>query len=169
MKKILVVGEPLCVYKDAVMKRCSVLADETRMIPMPLSETLLFHTKDMDRDGKYSKQLAELTKIHDTVSGLLGSKSFYTDMDKLFASARGKLDFCVGGMARYRFAKLLSASAPAFDGVLMVQSNEENAGIIGKTLADEYDEEIQLTLAIASLDFEHGLNEEAAKSFLHYL
>lgn len=75
-------------------------------------------------------------------AGRLGSKSFYTDMDKLFASARGKLDFCVGGMARYRFAKLLSASAPAFDGVLMVQSNEENAGIIGKTLADEYDEEI---------------------------
>lgn len=90
-------------------------------------------------------------------------------MNRLFSSASGKLDFCVGDMAKYRFAKLLSASAPAFDGILMIQSNEENAGIINKTLADEYDGAVQLPLAIANLDFEHGLNDEEAKSFLHYI
>lgn len=169
MKKVLVIGEPLCVYKNAVMNRCRVLAKETHMIPMPLSEALLFHLQDTDQEGKSRIQLAELKKIHDMVSELLGTESFYTGMDKLFASASGKLDFCVGDMARYRFAKLLSASAPAFDGVFMIQSNEENAGIINKTLADEYDDAIELPLAIANLDFEHGLNDEEAQSFIHYL
>lgn len=168
-KKILVIGEPFCVYKDAIIGRCGTLAEKTLLIPMPLSEALLFHLQDTDRGGKNRNQLADLKKIHNMVSEQLGTESFYTDMDKLFASASGKLDFGVGNMARYRFAKLLSASKSAFDGVLMIQSNEENTGIINKTLADEYDTAIKLPLAIANLDFEHGLNDEEAKSFIHYL
>ena len=93
----------------------------------------------------------------------------YTAMGRLFDADRGKLDFCVGDMARYRLAKLFCTESPFFSGVMMVQSNEENAGIIVKTLADEFEKSINLSLAVANLDFEHGLNEEDALSFLHNL
>lgn len=169
MKRILVIGEPLCVYKYAIAKRYNLFDFEARLISMPLSEALLFHLTDIDRDGKYKNQLSELSKIHHTVIGLTGDGVIYTALDRLFDADRGKLDFCVGDMARYRLAKLFCAESPFFSGVLMVQSNEENAGIIVNTLADEFEEDINIPLAVANLDFEHCLNEEDALSFIHSL
>lgn len=168
-KKVLMIGEPLCVYKSGVLRRCDALAKSCRLIPMPLSEAMLYHWMDVDRGGKYRVQIKELTRLHDEVLSVLGKGGLFTSMDTLFSAAKGKLDFCVGDMARYRFSKLLVANKFTADGILMLHSNEENAALVNKVLAGEYREQIYLPLAVANLDFEHGLNDEEVASFIHYL
>ena len=168
-KKVLMIGEPLCVYKSGVLRRCDALAKSCRLIPMPLSEAMLYHWMDVDRGGKYRVQIKELTRLHDEVLSVLGKGGLFTSMDTLFSAAKGKLDFCVGDMARYRFSKLLVANKFTADGILMLHSNEENAALVNKVLAGEYREQIHLPLAVANLDFEHGLNDEEVASFIHYL
>ena len=143
------------------------MRDTCRLLPMPLSEGLLFHWKDVDREGKYAAQIAELTKLHDLVTEAM--PALYTPFDRLFAAARGKLDFCVGGLARYRLAKLLCAGKKEADGVLLIHSNEENAALITKTIADACRSEIALPVCTASLDFDHNLSAEEAATFVHYL
>ena len=168
-KKILLLGEPLCVCKESILSRCSALAKTCRLLPMPLSEALLFHWRDVDRGGKYCRQTSELTRLHDMAVDVMGKSGLYDSVDELFALAKGKLDFCVGDMARYRFAKLLAASRPMADGILMLHSNEENAAIVNKVLAEGYRDQIRLPLAAANLDFTHGLDAEEAETFTHYL
>lgn len=166
---VLTIGEPLCVYKEGILSaNIRTLRDTCRLIPMPLSEGLLFHWKDVDRAKKYERQLKELTWLHDQVQNDMDSAVF-TSMDELFAAVCGMLDFCVGSLARYRLAKLLSASKTQMDGVLLIHSNEENAALIIKTIADAHRAEITVPVCTASLDFEHGLNGEEADAFIHYL
>jgi len=168
-KKVLVVGEPLCTCKPAIFNRLNVLGNSCMLIPMPLSEALLFHLKDIDRNEKYKEQLKELMKIHNNLDAAMGENSIFTDLKVLFKAAHRKLDFCVGNMERYRLAKLLTAKKPSFDGIVSIQSNEENAGIVGNALLESYESQIKLPSMTVNLDFEHGPNIEEAEIFKHYL
>lgn len=168
-KKVMLIGEPLCVIKPAILNRLDILNTSCKLIQMPLSEALLFHWKDVDRNKKCSAQLRDLTAMHDEIKAAMGERTIYSDIDTLFEADKGKLDFCVGDMARYRLAKLLTLRKENADGILLLQSNEENAGIVSKTILERYEHLSKLPVAIAGLDFEHGLNSEEAATFIHYL
>lgn len=165
--KVLMIGEPLCLYKTSIRERLCGEACAGIWIPMPLSEALLFHWKDIDRKGENSAIIESLERIRGAVIAEMGDRSIYTSLDRLFGASAGRLDFCVGNMVRYRFAKLLSLQGSMFDGVLMVQSNEENVATILKAMTERYEGDVGLPVSWVNLDFEHGPNREEMALFMH--
>ena len=142
-----ILGEPLCVYKKFINRKEGIC--------MPFSEALLFHMLMIDRKHKYSRQLGDWGKIHDSALEQTRDTDLYTPMEQLDKAAQGKLDFCIGDSAKYRFAKLLSLSPEHTRTAILLNSAEENVAIILKTIEEAYRAELQVDVKRMDLDFEH--------------
>ena len=142
-----ILGEPLCVYKKFINRKEGIC--------MPFSEALLFHMQMIDRKHKYSRQLGDWGKNHDSALEQTRDTDLYTPMEQLDKAAQGKLDFCIGDSAKYRFAKLLSLSPEHTRTAILLNSAEENVAIILKTIEEAYRAELQVDVKRMDLDFEH--------------
>ncbi len=142
-----ILGEPLCVYKKFINRHDGLC--------MPFSEALLFHMQMIDRRHKLSKRLADWEKIHDSAMKQTCDTDLYTSMAKLDELAKGKLDFCIGNSAKYRFAKLLSLRPEHTHTALILNSAEENVAIILKTIEEACHADIKVSVKRMDLDFEH--------------
>ena len=166
-QKLFVMGEPLCVHKSYVYEQLRrALPDVYSIHRMPLSEALLFHLMDVDRKHAYQTEIQALKKIHDVYAAHC---SLYTDMDHLMNCAKGKLDFLVGSFGRYRFAKLLAMDNITYQGVLLVNSNEENTATILSAVQNHFAEEIAIPYLSLNLDFEHEISKEEIATFLDFI
>ncbi len=150
-----ILGEPLAVIKEAVGDK-SMLGMSRRM---PLSEAWLFHMKMVDRKKIYKKEIEKLTAIHRAVLSEKETSGLYSDLDKIEDACRGRLDFCIGNFAKYRFGKLLCLDPSLAEKVYIIQSAEENAAIILKQLYATYREKIAVDFSSIDLDFEHKITE----------
>lgn len=146
-KKTFVLGEPLCLYKAFINRQAGIC--------MPFSEALLFHMQLIDRKHVQKNRLAIWEEIHDRAHRETGEGDLYTSMEKLHRVAAGKLDFCVGNSAKYRFAKLLSLEPATTHTAILLNSAEENVAIILKMLGEAYRDDIRVNVRYLDLDFEH--------------
>ena len=88
-RPVIVIGEPLCVYKDSIFRaNTKYLQDTCKVVRMPLSEALLFHLADIDRRGKHKKQLAVWEEMHQEAVRQYGGYGIFTDTRELFERAR---------------------------------------------------------------------------------
>lgn len=140
-------GEPLCVYKTFI--------NRWQGICMPFSEALLFHMQEVDRKHAFRQRLKDWEKIHNHAMNVTPESDLYTSLEKLHRLAEGKLDFCVGDSAKYRFSKLLSLQPEYTNTAILLNSAEENTAIILKTLEETYQNEIKVEVKRMDLDFEH--------------
>ena len=144
-ESVMLIGEPLAVYKSAVR-------GEIAGIPMPFSETLLFHMRQIDRKREWSDRLTVWKKLHDEA---MRTDKRYSDLDALEEKASGRLDFMIGDAGKYRFAKLLGLKVEDWKKAVLVSSAEENAAIVLKNLFEVYEKEITVSYELAELDREH--------------
>lgn len=110
--------------------------------------------------GKFCKEtgeqrLKDWERIHNHAMDMTPESDLYTSLEKLHRLAEGKLDFCVGDSAKYRFAKLLSLQPEYTNTAILLNSAEENTAIILKTLEEAYQDEIKVEVKRMDLDFEH--------------
>lgn len=140
-------GEPLCVYKKFINRQEGIC--------MPFSEALLFHIQMVDRNHTLTKRIGEWEKIHNQALNSTGDTDLYSSITGLNEIAKGKLDFCIGNSAKYRFAKLLSLNPKHTSTAVILNSAEENVAIILKTIEEAYRAEIMVDVKHKDLDFEH--------------
>ena len=160
-KKILALGEPLCIYKNFNGERNLKLDKNIFAVNrIPYSEILLFHMMEIDRKHQFTAQINEWKKLHDEIMTECKESDVYSKMDELFNLAKGKLDFCNGDAAKYRLAKLLSLSKEKTDACVIINSAEENSAIILKQLMDRYRHQINVKTLSFDLDFEHETRQD---------
>ena len=85
----------------------------------------------------------------------LKKSGYRVNLKAFYIEAQGKLDFCIGDSAKYRFAKLLSLTPEHTRAAILLNSAEENVAIILKTIEETYRAELQVDVKRMDLDFEH--------------
>ena len=158
-EKIFVAGEPMCVYKTYINERNLKEIRGKHLSYMPFSELLLFHMKETDRKHEYAKRISTWEKLHDEAMKSCSDTDLYTSAEQLSSAAQGKLDFCIGNAAKYRFAKLLCLSRKT-DGAVLLNSAEENTAVILKQLMEAYRKEINVPFITCDLDYEHCASKD---------
>ena len=168
-RPVIAIGEPLCVYKDNIFHaNIKYLQNTYKVVRMPLSEALLFHLTDIDRIGKYKKQLRGWEEMHQEAVRRYGGYGIFTDPRELLERVRGKLDFMVGDFAKYRFAKLLCMTKDKVRGAVLLNSAEENTAVILKLLCEAYRQEITIPTIQVDIDASHSMSREDAEIFIQY-
>lgn len=174
-KKILIVGEPLVVYKDYLNNnKLKQLKEEFFVIKQPLSEVLYmtfndFANKRNSSNRVYKKLLNEVKAYINYVNSVLDVNSpFNREVSSIEKVLKEKLDFYAGGSGRYRLGKALTAEN--VNGILMVSSMYENTATILKIIRDRYKENIQIP--VIDLYFDSNINkntDELLETFTAYL
>lgn len=169
-RPVIAIGEPLCIYKDSIFDaNTKFIRVKHRVVKMPLSEALLFHITDTDRKGKHKKKLSSWRAMHMNAVKKYGRFGVFTDIDQLFQSVKGKLDFMVGDFSKYRFAKLLCLNKTQVRGALLLNSAEENSAVILKLLCEAHANEITVPTMNVDIDYTHSMAKEDADMFLEYI
>ena len=174
-KKLLIVGEPLVVYKDYLNNnKLRELSRDYKIIREPLSEVLYslysdFSNKRNKSNKKYKKLLMEVEKyIHYVNETLEDNSPFNKDIHAIEKVLENKLAFYAGGNGRYRLGKTLTAEN--VDGILVVSSMYENTSTILKILRDKYKAEINIPLIDLYFDSNISKNtDEIIETFTAYL
>ncbi|UOW69561.1 acyl-CoA dehydratase activase [Paraclostridium bifermentans] len=174
-KKLLIIGEPLVVYKDYLTNnKLEKLKENNTIIKQPLAEVLYLLWKDFSikknkRNKKYINFLKEGKLLFEIINLILESESpFNKDIDSMIEKLEDKLPLYQGGAGRYRLGKLLTANN--VDGVILVSSMYENTATILKIIRDKYKKEIKVP--ILDLYFDSNMNKnnnELIETFTAYL
>lgn len=174
-KKLLVIGEPLVVYKDYLNNnKLKELKRNYRVIKQPLSEVLYILYYDFsnkrNKINKNYKELLDKIKVNiDYVNSiLLDDSPFNKNISDIHEILEGKLPLYAGGSGRYRFGKMLAAEN--IDAIILVSSMYENTATILKILRDRYKESINVP--ILDLYFDSNIsknNDELIETFTAYL
>ena len=145
-KRILVVGEPLVVYKPYLNQgSLKELEKECYVMRQPLSEVLYTLWKDYSykRQKKnivYCKLLEEIKESTKQIHSILEKASpFSEDIDEMLSTLDHILPKYAGGAGRYRLAKQLNSQQA--DGVLNMYSMYENTATILKMLREKHKKE----------------------------
>lgn len=174
-KKLLIIGEPLVVYKDYLTNnKLEKLKENNTIIKQPLSEVLYvlwkdFSTKKNKRNKKYINLLKEGKSLFEIINSILESESpFNKDIDFMLEKLEDKLPLYQGGAGRYRLGKLLTVNN--VDGVILVSSMYENTATILKIIRDKY--KSCINVPILDLYFDSNMNknnDELIETFTAYL
>ena len=174
-KKLLIVGEPLVVYKDYLTNnRLKELRKDHQVIRQPLSEVLYVLWKDFSQkrnkiNKQYVRLLNEGKKLLNNIHEELENNSpFNDDTDNIITHLEDKLPIYQGGAGRYRLGKLLTTNN--MDGVILVSSMYENTATILKIIRDKYKHDIKMP--ILDLNFDSNMNknnDELIETFTAYL
>lgn len=174
-KNILVVGEPLVVYKDYLThNKLKEIAKNNRVIRQPLSEVLYSLWKDfsMKRNKKnkqYLRLLEEGKLLLEMANDMLGNDlMFNSDVNSILDILEDKLPIYQGGAGRYRIGKLLTSKSA--DGVILVSSMYENTSTILKIIRDKYKDDIKVP--VLDLYFDSNINnnnDDLVETFITYL
>lgn len=174
-KKILIIGEPLVVYKDYLTNnKLKELSKTNTIMRQPLSEVLYvlwkdFRNKRNKKNMKYVSLLKECKKLSKDIYVILGNNSaFNEDIDFIEDILEDKLPIYQGGAGRYRLGKLLTANN--VDGVILVSSMYENTATILKIIREKYKNDIKVP--ILDLYFDSNMNknnDELIETFVAYL
>ena len=160
-KSMLAIGEPMCLYKGYIASNnLPEISEKIAVNRAPFSEILLFHMLEIDRKKEYTSRLSEWMNLHDKAMKENDGIEVYSDIPTLFELANGKLDFCNGDAAKYRFAKILSLKQSKTDVAVILNSAEENSGIILKQMMEAYRKDIKVPIFAFDLDYEHKANVE---------
>lgn len=148
----MVIGEPLCVYKEYIYNRnISFTANR-----MSLGEALLFHTIECDKKGIYKERINKLKLYHQELCERYNKSNLFTQIDTLFEATQGQLESLRGNFGKYRFAKLMCLNQLSTKAILL-NSTDENISIILKNLIDANRTNIQVPIVYADTDFGHKL------------
>jgi hypothetical protein len=129
-KSILLIGEPGCLFNRLFWDEMTLILDRTPHIFRfaPLCETLLFQWAD--RPGYDTAHLIEMERTMQQVSAALGGCSPFSDsISALREKADKTIGIYIGGMGRYRGAKMMSA-LPNAVGILAASSLYENTAAV---------------------------------------
>lgn len=174
-KRILVVGEPLVVYKPYLNQgSLKELEKECYVMRQPLSEVLYTLWKDYSykRQKKnivYCKLLEEIKESTKQIHSILEKASpFSEDIDEMLSTLDHILPKYAGGAGRYRLAKQLNSQQ--VDGVLNMYSMYENTATILKMLREKHKKEESLPVLDLSFDCNQKMQyREQLETFLSYL
>ena len=174
-KKILIIGEPLVVYKDYLTNnKLKELSKTNIIMRQPLSEVLYVLWKDFSnkrnkKNIKYVGLLEECKKMIKDIYLIIGNNSaFNEDIDSIEDILEDKLPIYQGGAGRYRLGKLLTAKN--IDGVILVSSMYENTATILKIIREKYKNDIKVPTL--DLYFDSNMNknnDELIETFVAYL
>ena len=174
-KKLLIIGEPLVVYKDYLTNnKIKELKKSNTVLRQPLSEVLYglwkdFSTKRNKKNKEYISLLEDGKVLIDSVNLILGNESpFNEDVDSISNVLKDKLPIYQGGAGRYRLGKLLTTNG--VDGIILVSSMYENTATILKIIRDKYKKDIKVP--ILDLYFDSNMNknnDELIETFITYL
>lgn len=146
----MIIGEPMCLYKDYIYNRnISFTANR-----MSLGEALLFHIIECDKKGSYKDKINKLKLYHQNLCEQYNKSNLFTPMVTLFDATQGQLEFLMGNFGRYRFAKLMCLNKLSTKAILL-NSIDENVSIILKSLIDANRIRIQVPVVYADTDFGH--------------
>ena len=174
-KKLLIIGEPLVVYKDYLTNnKLKELKKTNTVIRQPLSEGLYvlwkdFSTKRNKKNKEYINLLEEGKTLLKSIHLILGDDSLFNeDVDSIVRILEDKLPIYQGGAGRFRLGKLLTAHN--VDGVILVSSMYENTATILKIIRDKYKNDIKIP--VLDLYFDSNMNknnDELIETFTTYL
>lgn len=174
-KKLLIIGEPLVVYKNYLTNnKLEKSKENNTIIKQPLSEVLYvlwkdFSTKRNKRNKKYINLLKEGKSLLESINLILENESpFNKDIDSMLEKLEDKLPLYQGGAGRYRLGKLLTVNN--VDGVILVSSMYENTATILKIIRDKY--KSCISVPILDLYFDSNMNknnDELIETFTTYL
>jgi len=174
-KKLLIIGEPLVVYKDYLTNnKLKELKKTNTVIRQPLSEVLYvlwkdFSTKRNKNNKEYINLLEEGKTLLKSIHLILGDDSLFNeDVDSIVRILEDKLPIYQGGAGRFRLGKLLTANN--VDGVILVSSMYENTATILKIIRDKYKNDIKIP--VLDLYFDSNMNknnDELIETFTTYL
>lgn len=174
-KKLLIIGEPLVVYKDYLTNnKLKELKKTNTVIRQPLSEGLYvlwkdFSTKRNKKNKEYINLLEEGKTLLKSIHLILGDDSLFNeDVDSIVRILEDKLPIYQGGAGRFRLGKLLTANN--VDGVILVSSMYENTATILKIIRDKYKNDIKIP--VLDLYFDSNMNknnDELIETFTTYL
>lgn len=174
-KKLLIIGEPLVVYKDYLnYNKINELKENNTIIRQPLTEVLYMTWKDFSnkrnkKNKEYISLLKQAKELIEETNNILGGKSpFNEDIDSIDEVLKDKLHMYQGGSGRYRLGKLFTAKN--VDGVILVSSMYENTSTILKIIREKYKEQIDIPLL--DLYFDSNVNknnDELIETFITYL
>ncbi|WP_242824185.1 acyl-CoA dehydratase activase [[Clostridium] dakarense] len=174
-KKLLIIGEPLVVYKDYLnYNKINELKENNEIIRQPLAEVLYMTWKDFsnkrnNKNKEYISLLKQAKELVDNTNNILGGKSpFNEDIDSIDEVLKDKLPMYQGGSGRYRLGKLFTAKN--VDGIILVSSMYENTATILKIIREKYKEQINIPLL--DLYFDSNMNknnDELIETFITYL
>ena len=169
-RKLFVIGESLCIYKKYIAEEnFQAFGDENLFIPMPFSEAFLMNALDINANSsrKQKRDYRGWVKLHEAVANCMPDSDLFTPMEQLMAAADEKIPFMAGGYARYRFAKTLCLHKKNTDGMITLNSSDENTAIILRLLMESKENTVEVPSIRGSVDFEHHITEEEAEPFLH--
>ena len=174
-KKLLIIGEPLVVYKDYLTNnKLKELKKTNTVIRQPLSEGLYvlwkdFSTKRNKKNKEYINLLEEGKTLLKSIHLILGDDSLFNeDVDSIVRILEDKLPIYQGGAGRFRLGKLLTANN--VDGVILVSSMYENTATILRIIRDKYKNDIKIP--VLDLYFDSNMNknnDELIETFTTYL
>ena len=174
-KKLLIIGEPLVVYKDYLTNnKINELKENNTIIRQPLAEVLYMTWKDFSnkrnkKNKEYIGLLKQAKELIEKTNNILGKKSpFNEDIDSIDEVLKDKLPMYQGGSGRYRLGKLFTAKN--VDGIILVSSMYENTATILKIIREKYKEQINIPLL--DLYFDSNMNknnDELIETFITYL
>lgn len=174
-KKILIIGEPLVVYKDYLTNnKLKELSKTNTIMRQPLSEVLYILWKDFSnkrnkKNVKYIKLLQECKILIEDIYAILENNcAFNEDIDSIENILEDKLPIYQGGAGRYRLGKLFTANN--VDGVILVSSMYENTATILKIIREKHKNDIKVP--ILDLYFDSNMNknnDELIETFVAYL
>lgn len=174
-KKLLIIGEPLVVYKDYMNNnKLKELKKDFNIVKEPLSELLYIFFSDFSHkrnkiNKKYKKSLIEVKKYIEYVNFILKDDSpFNKEIDSIKNILKDKLQFYAGGSGRYRLGKILTAEN--VDGILIMSSMYENTASILKILREKYKDNINVPVMDLYFDSNISNNtDELIETFVAYL
>lgn len=174
-KKLMVIGEPLVVYKPYLNEGILEALETTHMImKQPLAEVLFalwydYSHKRQKKNRLYEKKLGELQRLVDSINQILKENSpFSANMSQMLAYLEDILPQYAGGMGRYRLAKVLTTKN--VDGILMLSSMYENTATITKMLREKHKSEDSVPLLELNFDCNKKSNyREIIETFLNYI